>query len=60
MKVNLYDFDKTIYEGDSSTDFFFYALSKNLKILILFPKIVLAAIKYKLRIIEVNKWKEDS
>lgn len=58
MKVNLYDFDKTIYEGDSSTDFFFYALSKNLKILILFPKIVLAAIKYKLRIINKTKMKE--
>ena len=30
MKINLYDFDNTIYEGDSSTDFLFYCL-KNIE-----------------------------
>lgn len=58
MKVDLYDFDNTIYEGDSSTDFFFYALSKNPKIIILIPKIILSAIKYKLKIINKTKMKE--
>ena len=29
MKINLYDFDQTIYDGDSTRDFFFYELKKN-------------------------------
>ena len=28
MKVNLYDFDKTIYYGDSSVNFYKYCLKK--------------------------------
>ena len=50
MKINLYDFDNTIYEGDSSTDFFFYCLKKYPKIVKIIPKIFLSAIKYKLRV----------
>ena len=29
MKINLYDFDKTIYDGDSTRDFFFYELRRH-------------------------------
>lgn len=58
MKINLYDFDKTIYKHDSSTDFFFYCLKKNPKIILLIPKIIVSAIKYKLKIITKTEMKE--
>lgn len=58
MKINLYDFDKTIYNGDSSTDFFFYSLMKYPKIIILFPKIVVAALSYVLHIKTKTEMKE--
>ena len=50
MKINLYDFDNTIYEGDSSTDFFFYCLKRYPKIAKIIPKILLSAIKHTLHI----------
>ena len=58
MKINLYDFDNTIYEGDSSTDFFFYCLKKYPKIAKIIPKILLSAIKYKLKIITKTEMKQ--
>ena len=58
MKINLYDFDNTIYEGDSSTDFFFYCLKKYPKIVKIIPKIFLSAIKYKLKIITKTEMKQ--
>lgn len=58
MKINLYDFDKTIYDGDSSTDFFFFCLKKYPKILKIIPKIVVSAIKYKLKVISKTAMKE--
>lgn len=58
MKVNLYDFDNTIYKGDSSTDFFFYSLTRKPIILITLPKIIIRAIEYKLGIINKTKFKE--
>lgn len=58
MKINLYDFDKTIYKGDSSTDFFFFALSKYPKIIKVVPKIIVSAIKYKLKLITKTEMKE--
>ena len=48
MKLYLYDFDGTIYDGDSSVDFFKYCLKKNPKIKKMLPKIGLKFIKYKL------------
>ncbi len=45
MKINLYDFDNTIYEGDSSTDFFFYCLKKYPKIVKIIPKNILISNK---------------
>lgn len=58
MKINLYDFDNTIYKGDSSTDFFFYALMKYPKIIKLIPSIIIAAIRYKLKKINKTEMKE--
>ncbi len=48
MKVNLYDFDKTIYKGDSSTDFFFFSLMKRPRIIRRVPKIIGYAVLYKI------------
>ena len=58
MKINLYDFDKTIYDGDSSTDFFFFSLTKYPKIITCLPKIAVAGIKYKLKIVSKTDMKE--
>lgn len=35
--MNAYDFDETIYDGDSTRDFYFYCLKKNLSILKFLP-----------------------
>lgn len=58
MKVNLYDFDNTIYKGDSSTDFFFYSLMCYPKIIKCVPKCIVAFFKYKLKIINKTEMKE--
>ena len=58
MKLYLYDFDGTIYDGDSSVDFFKYCLKKNPKIKKMLPKIGLKFIKYKLKLITVTELKE--
>lgn len=58
MEINLYDFDETIYNGDSSVDFFFYCLKKQPKISKLFFKMLGAAIKYKTKKITKTEMKE--
>ena len=50
--INVYDFDETIYDGDSSIDFFKYALSKNKKCFLIIPKLMIAVILYLLKIKE--------
>ena len=36
--MNVYDFDKTIYNGDSTLDFYIFSIKKNLLLLRYFPK----------------------
>lgn len=50
--INIYDFDKTIYDGDSSIDFFKYCIKINKKCLRILPKLALAIILYLLKIKE--------
>lgn len=57
MKINLFDFDKTIYHGDSSTHFFFYCLKKKPSIIRIVPKIIINAIKYKMGKINMTELK---
>lgn len=58
QKINLYDFDGTIYKGDSSVDFFLYNLIRNpLLILCLIPSLF-AVILHSLHIISGTKMKE--
>ena len=56
--INAYDFDETIYDGDSSVDFYFYSLKRNKKVLIQLPRQAWGAILYKLKIIDKTRMKE--
>lgn len=56
--MNVYDFDKTIYDGDSSIDFYLYSLKRNPLILVTFPVQILGFILYFLKIYNKEKLKE--
>lgn len=44
--MNVYDFDKTIYYGDSTADFYLFCLKRHKKILTLAPSILGAFLKF--------------
>ena len=56
--MNVYDFDKTIYNGDSSVDFYLYCLKKNPLILMYLPIQLFAIILYKLKLKNKKYMKE--
>ena len=56
--INGYDFDGTIYDGDSSVDFYLFCLKKNKKILLQLPIQIYGVILYILGIIEKTQFKE--
>ena len=56
MKV--FDFDGTIYDGDSSLDFYFFCLRKKLSVLLYVPMQVWAALGYIVRIYSKTQFKE--
>ena len=58
MKLNVYDFDGTIYDGDSSIDFIKYLINKNKRIIFHLPKMFIYLIKYKLKLISKETMKE--
>jgi phosphoserine phosphatase len=58
MKINLYDFDQTIYNGDSTRDFFFYELKRNPIIFITLFETCLFGLLYLLHIVNKTKMKE--
>ncbi|AYV33958.1 haloacid dehalogenase-like hydrolase [Erysipelothrix rhusiopathiae] len=45
--MNVYDFDKTIYDGDSSMDFYKYNLKRDKSIIKFWPRQIKAALDYK-------------
>lgn len=47
--MNVYDFDGTIYRGDSTIDFYFFCLQKNPLLCRYLPRQILAALKYKMK-----------
>ena len=57
MKINLYDFDKTIYDGDSSVDFFLFNLKKQPLLFFHIFKMFYVLIKYKLKKIDKTQMK---
>lgn len=44
--MNAYDFDKTIYDGDSTADFYMFSLKRHKKIITLFPSLLIAFIRF--------------
>lgn len=58
MKINLYDFDNTIYKGDSSVDFYFYNLVRTPKMLLHLFVLIYAGILYIFKIISKTRMKE--
>ncbi|MDD2505207.1 MAG: GtrA family protein [Bacilli bacterium] len=58
MKLYLYDWDGTIYDGDSSADFFKYCLKKDKKLFFHLFKCIIPFIKYKTKYINITEFKE--
>lgn len=58
MKLIVYDFDGTIYDGDSSIDFIKFLIKKDKKILFSLPKMFISLIKYKTKVISKEHMKE--
>jgi HAD superfamily phosphoserine phosphatase-like hydrolase len=56
--MNVYDFDKTIYDGDSTIDFYLFCLKKYPKIILLLPIQFWGMLMYKLKIKEKEYYKE--
>lgn len=56
--MNVYDFDKTIYYNDSTSDFYVFCLKRHPSVIKHFPKTMLAYIKYILRINTKTQFKE--
>lgn len=55
IMMNIYDFDKTIYDGDCSLDFIKYCFKTNKKTLFIVPKIIFFLFLYMIKLCE----KED-
>lgn len=58
MEVNVYDFDKTIFDGDSTQKFYLYLLKKQPKIAIYLPKQFFYFLPFALGCMEKTKFKE--
>jgi HAD superfamily phosphoserine phosphatase-like hydrolase len=56
--MNVYDFDNTIYKGDSTRDFYFYCLKKHPVIALYLPVQGFFAIPFALHLLEKTKFKE--
>lgn len=46
--MNVYDFDNTIYDGDSTFDFYIFSLKRHKKIILYFPSLIKSALKFYL------------
>ena len=57
-RVNVYDFDGPIYNGDSSVDIYFFLLKRYPKLIAFFPKQMLGIVKYKLHLSSKEEMKE--
>lgn len=57
--MNVYDFDGTIYDGDSTIDFYFYCLKKYPRIVFCLPRQLMAALWYKMKRCDKTRFKES-
>ncbi len=44
--MNVYDFDKTIYDGDSTADFYLFSLKRHKKIILCAPSLIGSALRF--------------
>ena len=56
--MNVYDFDNTIYDGDSTVDFYIFCLKRRKVIALQIPLVCIAFIRYKLERITKTRFKE--
>ena len=56
--MNVYDFDGTIYDGDSTVDFFLFALKRNFLLSFYFPKQIVGFFLYGIKLIKKTRLKE--
>ena len=56
MEMKVFDFDNTLYRGESSLDFSLYMIRTHKKILLYLPVIMANAIKYKLCLVDRQKF----
>ena len=56
--MNVYDFDKTIYNGDSTRDFYFFCLKRHKKIMKFLPAQGIHFLRYALGLIDKTAFKE--
>lgn len=56
--MNVYDFDGTIYRGDSSVDLYVWLVKRHPKMLLKMPKILLGVISYLLKLKSKTAMKE--
>lgn len=56
--MNVYDFDKTIYDGDSTVDFYFYCIKRQPSLLKFLPKQAWAFTKYLFGFLTKTQFKE--
>ena len=57
-KLTVFDFDKTIYDGDSSIDIYIYSLKKNIWLIRFLPLQLYGLIMYKLKLKSKEYFKE--
>lgn len=55
MNVNVYDFDNTIYDGETLVDFIIYYIKRDVKIWKYIPKLIVIAIKDALHLFTVQQ-----
>ena len=55
IAVKVFDFDNTIYRGESSIDFSFYMIRHNRKILLYVPMILINLVKYKMCLVKKDE-----
>jgi phosphoserine phosphatase len=53
--MNVYDFDNTIYDGESLVDFFIFCMKKKPELVLYFPFVVYILTLYKLRLLPIEK-----
>lgn len=56
--MNVYDFDKTVYQGDSTKDFYFFLLCRHPKLIRYLPRQITGTFRYLKGQYTKTEWKE--